>query len=71
MCNMCGNLIIGLCWTKCSAECSITDEIFALIWYLTVLQHFLGKHPFSFSLSPIATVPPPFFLSGRVLCTIH
>ena len=30
MCNMCGNLIIGLCWTKCSADCSITNEIFAL-----------------------------------------
>ena len=29
MCNMCGNLIIGLCWTKCSADCSITTEIFA------------------------------------------
>ena len=29
MCNMCGNLIIGLCWTKCSADCSITNEIFA------------------------------------------
>ena len=22
MCNMCGHLIIGLCWTKCSADCS-------------------------------------------------
>ena len=34
MFNMCGNLIIGLCWTKCSADCSITNEIFAL------MQHF-------------------------------
>ena len=32
MCNMCGNLIIGLCWTKCSADCSITNEIFAHLY---------------------------------------
>ena len=36
MCNMCGNLIIGLCWTKCSADCSITNEIFAHIISLTL-----------------------------------
>ena len=29
---MCTNFLLGLCWTKCSAECSITNEIFAQMY---------------------------------------
>ena len=28
---MCTNFLLGLCWTKCSAEYSITNEIFAQV----------------------------------------
>ena len=41
---MCRNILLGLCWTKCSAECSITNEIFAHI--LSLLFSRISLWPF-------------------------